>query len=146
MKKLLYLILVVCFAFVSCDNQENAKEENLQSKITAESTKDEDFATLDLMRKDIIVYTEAETKACTNAQDWGMILLDPSQCSGNGGYIVYSKSVNLEILKKKIDEYNLAQGKVYEKWKILVDFCNNVSKPNRINCVDNKPQLFTDAY
>lgn len=143
MKKLLFLLLSVSLVLVSCDNDENAKE-NLQNKITTKSTKEEDFTTLENMRKEIIDFTKINTITCTNEQNWAMIKLDASQCSGNAGYILYYKQVDLTILEKKISEYNLAQGKVYEKWKILVDFCADVEKPNSIRCVDNKPQLFTN--
>lgn len=111
------------------------------SNITTESTKNEDFAILESMRKKIIGFTEINTKTCLNEQDWGMIQLDASQCSVNAGFIVYSKTIDVTILQTKITEYNIAHGKVFEKWKILEDFCD-VPKPNSIKCVDGKPTLY----
>ncbi|RKR08382.1 hypothetical protein C8C83_5620 [Flavobacterium sp. 90] len=132
MKKLSFILFAICLTLGSCSSDEK------------ESTQKEDLAMLDNMRNEIIQFTQVNSQACNNAQEWGFIKIDAAGCSGNGGYILYSKKVSAATLQNKIEEYNKTKGEIYTKWGIFVDYCAGTTAPTGVKCVNEKPVLSFD--
>ncbi|TDW52327.1 hypothetical protein EV144_1011016 [Flavobacterium sp. 270] len=129
MKKLSFILIVFCFAFASCNNDDK------------ESTIEEDVAKLEKMYDDIIVYSQANTLPCTNSTEWGIIQAQHDACGPSKGYIPYAKKIDLNILQKKIEAYSKALGDYYTKWEIFNDVCQWSPPPTGVECVDGKPKL-----
>lgn len=137
MKKLSFLLFAICVLFVSCNSEESTKEQE-------EIAREKDYAKLKDMHDDIVKFSLSTTLACSNPEEWGIIRIDISRCAENGGYIAYSKKIDVVILQKKIDEYTKAKGEIYTKWGVLIDMCN-YSIPTSVKCVNNKPELSSNS-
>lgn len=132
MKKLSFILFVFCLIIGSCDNDE--------------TTKEEDSAKLLESYNDVITFSQANSQACNNADEWGFIKMDKSGCPENG-YIVYSKKIDLLTLQTKIDQYNKVKENFHRKWgheNEGEDICGLKTVPTGVKCVDNKPQLSSD--
>lgn len=123
MKKLGLLLFTFCIIFASCSKDE--------------STMEEESARLDKMYEDIILYSQINIKTCTNPDEWALLKLGESLCSG---YIIYNKSINIAVFQKKISKYQEAKGKFDIKWGIFYD-CMTMPVPTGISCVEGKATI-----
>lgn len=126
MKKITFLLLTLCIAFSSCN--------------TDESTQEEEAARLDKMYNEVIAYSQKNSKACTDPNDWSFVKFS-GFCSE---YIIYHKSVDVTVLQRKIDKYVTAKGNFDAKWGILYD-CMVTPAPIGIKCSNDKPILSFDS-
>ncbi|SHL16869.1 hypothetical protein [Flavobacterium chilense] len=123
MKKVSFILFVLSLTIVGCSNDE--------------STREEESARLDKMYKEIVEYSQVNSKPCTNPDEWTFMKLGASTCSG---YIVYGKKIDVTAFQKKIDQYINARGKYDAKWGIVYD-CMMMPPPTGVKCVDEKPTL-----
>lgn len=124
MKKLSFLLFAFCIVFSSCSNDH-------------ESTQEEDSAVLVKMYNDIVEYSQANSKTCTNPEEWAFVKFGNSFCSG---HIIYNKNINVALFQKKVNQYIKAKEKFDEKWGVFYD-CMMMPPPTGIQCVEGKPAL-----
>jgi hypothetical protein len=82
MKKLSFIVFVVCLLISSCSNDENSQEEDSQK--------------LEKMRKEIIIISLSQSQPCTNPEEWDFAPMGSKACGGYVEYIVYSTKINEE--------------------------------------------------
>lgn len=126
MKKLSFIVSVVCLLFSSCSNDENSQEEAAQK--------------LDKMYNEIIAISLANSQPCTNPQEWDFVASGAKACGGYSVYIVYSKKINIEKFLEKIKNFTDAQNDYNKKWGIVSD-CAMAVNPTGIKCSEGKPVL-----
>ena len=126
MKKLPFLLFAICFTIASCSKDE--------------TTQEEEQARLDIMYQEIIDYSQIDSKACTNPDEWSFTKFGASTCSG---YLIYNKKIDLTVFQKKIDKYIEERGKFDVKWGVYYD-CIMMPPPKSIECKNGKPTLIYD--
>jgi hypothetical protein len=126
MKKLSFIVFVVCFLFSSCSNDENSQEE--------------DSKKLETMYHDIVTFSLSNSQPCTNSQEWDFAPIGSKACGGYAGYIVYSKKINSAEFLDKVKKYTDAQISFNNKWGVGSD-CSIAIEPKGVECVDGKPKL-----
>ncbi|KAF2331710.1 hypothetical protein [Flavobacterium ginsenosidimutans] len=125
MKKLSFILFVLSILLPSCSNDE--------------STREEESARLEKMYKEIVEYSQVNSKPCTNPEDWAFMKFGASNCSG---YILYNKQIDVAVFQKKIDQYIAAKGKFDVKWEVFYDCMElPVPTPSDIKCIDGKPAI-----
>ncbi|MDP5201582.1 hypothetical protein [Flavobacterium sp. DG2-3] len=132
MKKLSFILLAAALACFSCSNDDG-------------TTQEEDNAKLESLYNDIITYSKVDTEPCSNPEEWGFVKMYDTPCSPTGGFILYSKKVDLAVLEKKIKEYNAYKAYINKKWGFYADVmppCTDPKVPTGVKCIDNKPQLY----
>lgn len=125
MKKLSFIVFVVCLLF-SCSNDESSQEEDAQR--------------LDKMYTEIITASLANSEPCTSPQEWDFVASGAKPCGGYAAYIVYSKKINVEKFLEKIKKHSDAQNDYNKKWGVVSD-CAMEVKPTGIKCSEGKPVL-----
>lgn len=125
MKKLSFIVFVVCLLF-SCSNDENSQEEDSQK--------------LEKMYNEIIAVSLANSEPCTNRENWSFTALSASNCDKHPPFIVYSKKINKENFLAKVKKYQDAKSAYDGKWG-PVTMCLATAVPTGVDCVDEKPIL-----
>ena len=120
------LLLLVPLFFISCTADENSKEE--------------DAAALTDSYNEIVVLSQVNSTACTNAQEWDFTAIGSKACGGAAGFIAYSLKINVPEFLTKVDNYTKAQKAYNEKWNII-STCEVMMPPSRVDCVEGKTQL-----
>lgn len=127
MKKLTLLLCIFCITFSSCNNDE--------------STQEEESARLEKMYREIVEYSQINSKPCTDAEEWTFMNFGSSSCSG---FIFYNKQINVAVFKSKVNQYNVAKTKFDKKWGVFYD-CGFVPPPHpskfKVKCYDGKPAI-----
>ena len=127
MKKLSFILLAICFTFASCNSDDNDPQ-------TEESQK------LEKMYREIVKASLANSKPCTNPDEWSFTAVNLSACGKDSGFIIYSKKINTEEFIKKVEKYLEAQMAFNKKWNIALT-CEIRSTPSGVDCADGKPVL-----
>lgn len=120
MKSFIY-ILPFLFLFINCSNDENTKED--------------DRLKLDRLAAEI--NNLADNSVCNENFECSYIAFGRKPCGGPWGYIVFSSSINTQLLLKKIEEYNQLEDDYNVKWDAISD-CMFVTPPNSLMCENGK--------
>nr|WP_294788521.1 hypothetical protein [uncultured Flavobacterium sp.] len=123
MKKLSFIVFAVSLIFFSCSNDN--------------STMEEESARLSKMYAELVTDSQINSKTCTNPDEWAILRFNESLCSG---YIIYNKSIDTVVFRKKVNKYIEAHGKFDAKWGILYD-CVTLPSTAEISCVEGKATL-----
>lgn len=130
MKKLVltaFIICMTCMAF-TCENEEET------------TTQEEDQAKLEMMYKEIIDLSLADTQSCTDSKDWDFTGIGSRACGGVQAYIVYSKKINTAQFLSKVKKYTELNTAYNKKWGVS-SICSVEIPPKKIECVDGKPKM-----
>jgi len=101
----------------------------------ANTTFEEDLATLQQMRSDI--QTIAESEPCLYAANWSFTAIGSKACGGPQGYIAYSNNIDVASFLNQVETYTLAEQEFNIKWGII-STCDLALMPNGISCVNSK--------
>lgn len=126
MKKISFIVLIICFITVSCSNDEDSQKEDSQK--------------LEVMHNEIVALSLSNSQTCTNAEEWDFTRISTSPCGGVNAYIIYSKKIDKTKFLAKVNEYLKAQAAYNEKWKII-GTCDLMLPPSGIECTEGKPKL-----
>lgn len=130
MKKLgliAFIVCMTCMAF-TCENDE------------PETTQEEDQAKLEIMYKEIIDLSLANTQSCTDSKDWDFVGIGSRACGGFQAYIVYSKKIDTTQFLSKVAKYTELSATYNKKWGVG-SICSVEILPKKIECVDGKPKM-----
>lgn len=131
MKKLSFIVFIICFITVSCSNDEESQNEDSQK--------------LEKMYEDIVATSLANSEPCTNPQEWSYVGTGAKPCGGYAVYVVYSKKIDIEKFLEKIKKYSDAQKDYNKKWGLVSD-CAMLVQPTGIKCSEGKPALSYDIH
>jgi len=104
------------------------------STISTQS-QEEDLFALDNLKLEI--ETIVDQGNCTEISNCNYIAFGSKACGGPQGYLVYSNSIDVILLKEKVTKYNQQEKDYNKKWNIISD-CSVPSPPTSIACVDGK--------
>jgi hypothetical protein len=102
---------------------------------TTETSKEEDLAELQVLNDEI--QQLIATGICSSNTDCYYIAFGSKACGGPTSYLVYSTSIDVNLLKEKVAAYNEKEDDFNKKWGIISD-CSVVSPPNSVTCVQGK--------
>ncbi|MCF6181238.1 hypothetical protein [Lutibacter sp.] len=120
--KLLFKTIVILTIVFGCSNNSDTSQE-------------EDLAALTLLNNNIEQLISAGT--CSENTNCDFIAFGSKACGGPKSYLIYSTSINVELLKEKVAEYNLKEDLYNKKWGIFSD-CTVVSPPTSVECINGK--------
>lgn len=127
MKKLTFIICILCLLFVSCSNDDSVDRE-------------QDYQNLGKMYREILSLSKINSELCTDPDQWDFTAIGSKACGGSAGYIAYSKKIDKTEFLAKVKAYTDAETAFNIKWSV-VSTCEAVSPPNNVECVDGKPKL-----
>ena len=96
---------------------------------------------LDELYQEII--SLAESKECSNAEDWDFVALGSKPCGGPWEYIAYSKKINVEDFLDKVAHYNELQREDNIRNNRFSN-CMYVGPPSDVVCEAGKAVLVYD--
>jgi hypothetical protein len=79
----------------------------------------------------------AASSVCNDKTECDAIAFGSKPCGGPWSYLVYSNSIDIDLLKSKVEEFNKMQKEYNTKHGIISD-CAVVMPPRDIICEDNK--------
>lgn len=126
MKKLSFIVFVICLIFVSCSSDENSQEEEGQK--------------LEKMHSEIVNLSMSNSQTCTNPDEWDFTRISANACGGVNAFIIYSKKTDKVKFLAKVDQYIKAQAAYNKKWKIIAT-CDLMLPPSGIECAEGKPKF-----
>jgi hypothetical protein len=130
MKKLSFIVFVLCLLFASCSNNNNDDDASME----------EESQKLERMYNEIIKLSLVNSQTCTNSQEWSITAVNLSACGADAGFIAYSKKINTAQFLDKVKKYQDAKIAFDTKWKIA-STCDIRVAPTGVECVDGKPKL-----
>jgi len=101
----------------------------------SETSQEEDLTELNNLKIDIEQLIATGT--CSENTDCDYIAFGSKACGGPTSYLVYSTSINVELLKEKVVAYNEKEAMFNKKWGVFSD-CMMVSPPTSVACVSGK--------
>lgn len=101
----------------------------------SESSQEEEQLELDSMKEEIEQLIS--TGNCTENSDCDFIAFGSKPCGGPWSYLVYSTSIDVELLKTKVATYNEYETAHNIKWGIVSD-CMAVTPPISVDCIDGE--------
>ncbi len=78
---------------------------------------------------------------CNESANCDFIAFGSKPCGGPWSYLVYSTSINVELLKEKVTIYNQNEVDFNIKWGIFSD-CSFASPPKEVACVEGECRAF----
>jgi hypothetical protein len=119
----LFFKAIVIFTFtISCSSNFNTSQE-------------EDLAALQVLNNEI--QQLISSGSCSENTNCEYIAFGSKACGGPNSYLVYSTSINVELLKEKVAEYNKKEDLYNNKWGVFSD-CSVVSPPTSVICQNGK--------
>lgn len=100
-----------------------------------ESTKEEDLADLTTLQEEIELMVDSSV--CSENSNCDYIAFGSKACGGPKTYLVYSTSINVELLQQKVAAYNTLENAFNQKWGVVSD-CYYVTPPPEVRCIDGK--------
>lgn len=82
----------------------------------------------------------ANSKVCTNSEDWKVIAYGAKPCGGARGYLAYHKEINEGEFLQKIETYTNEEKKYNLRWGIM-STCDVIPQPTSVECQNKKPVL-----
>jgi hypothetical protein len=74
---------------------------------------------------------------CTEKTDCDYIAFGSKPCGGAWSYLVYSSSIDIELLKEKVATYNENEATFNIKWGTISD-CMAVLPPTSVECINGE--------
>jgi len=99
------------------------------------TTQQEDLTVLNNLKNDIEQLIATGT--CSENTTCDYIAFGSKACGGPKSFLVYSTSIDVDLLKEKVATYNDLENNYNIKWSIVSD-CSVPSPPTNIECVDGK--------
>lgn len=127
MKKLTFIICMLCLTFVSCSNDDSADRER-------------DYQNLGKMYREILSLSKINSELCRDSNEWDFTAIGSKACGGSAGYIAYSKKIDKAEFLAKVKAYTDAEAAFNTKWSVISP-CDIVVPPSSVDCVDGKPKL-----
>lgn len=100
-----------------------------------ESSKEEDLAKLTALQEEIELLVDSGI--CSGNSNCEYIAFGSKACGGPKTYLVFSTSINVELLQQKVETYNALENSFNQKWGINSD-CSFVLPPTRVECINGK--------
>jgi len=100
-----------------------------------ELTKEEDLAELTALQEEIELLVDSGV--CSENSDCNYIAFGSKACGGPKTYLVFSTSINVELLQQKVATYNELENDFNKKWGIISD-CSVVLPPTSVACINGK--------
>jgi hypothetical protein len=72
---------------------------------------------------------------CSNEKECDFIAFGSKPCGGPWRYLVYPATIDVDLLKIKVADYNKKETAYNKKWGIASD-CMMVAPPFKMECVD----------
>jgi len=120
-KYILKTIALLAIVF-SCSNNSESSEEAERIELDNLKTEIEQLIT---------------TGVCTENTDCDFIAFGSKACGGPMSYLVYSTSINVELLKEKVSIYNTNEAAFNIKWNVISD-CMFLLPPTSVDCVNGE--------
>ncbi len=117
MKSIFYLLILVIFFGCSSDEGVELREARLIDKLAAEIT-------------EIVT-----SSSCSEDSSCDYIAFGSKPCGGPWGYLVYSTSVDVQLLKYKVGLYNQLERELNRRSGAVSD-CAIVNPPSSLICED----------
>ncbi|WP_456420443.1 hypothetical protein [Lutibacter sp.] len=99
----------------------------------SETSQEEERLELDNLKEEIEQLIS--TESCTENSNCDFIAFGSKPCGGPWSYLVYSTSIDVELLKAKVATYNNYETAHNIKWGIVSD-CMAVTPPISVECID----------
>lgn len=100
-----------------------------------ESSQEEDLAELAALQGEIELLIDSGV--CSENSDCKYIAFGSKACGGPKTFLVYSTSIDVDLLQQKVETYNALENSFNQKWGITSD-CSVVSPPTSVGCVNGK--------
>ncbi|MDP3360059.1 MAG: hypothetical protein Q8S41_12015 [Lutibacter sp.] len=100
-----------------------------------EFTKEEDLAELTAFREEIELLVDSGV--CSENSGCDYIAFGSKACGGPKTYLVFSTSINVELLQRKVETYNALENSFNKKWGIISD-CSVPTPPENVTCIAGK--------
>ena len=97
----------------------------------SEPTQDDEFLELNNLKSEIEQLVT--TGNCTETSDCDYIAFGSKPCGGPWSYLIYSTSIDVELLLQKVEFYNNKEQAYNLKWDVISD-CAFVLPPTTVNC------------
>ena len=101
----------------------------------SESNQETEQLELNALKNEIVQLTSEGI--CTENSDCAFIAFGSKPCGGPWSYLVYSTSIDVELLEEKIATYNQNETDFNIKWGIFSD-CSFASPPEEVRCVNGE--------
>jgi hypothetical protein len=102
---------------------------------TTELGKEDDLAELNSLKEEIELLVD--TSICSENSDCDSIAFGSKACGGPKTYLVFSTSINVELLQQKVATYNALETAFNQKWGIISD-CMVILPPTSVECINGK--------
>ena len=100
-----------------------------------ESSKEEDLAELTVLQEEIELLVDSGV--CSGNSDCDYIAFGSKACGGPKTYLVFSTSINVELLQQKVATYNALENDYNQKWGVASD-CSIPIPPVNVTCIAGK--------
>jgi len=114
---------LVFFLVIGCTSEDSTKEKDVDSKIITN------------LEEEIIAL--ADSSVCNDETECASIAFGSKPCGGPWSYLVYSTSIDVQLLKDKVKQFNQMQQEFNIKYGIISD-CSIALPPTGFLCEDNK--------
>ena len=102
---------------------------------TTELGKEDDLAELNNLKEEIELLVDSDI--CSENSDCDSVAFGSKACGGPKTYLVFSTSINVEMLQQKVATYNALEDAFNKKWGIISD-CSVIMPPTSIQCINGK--------
>lgn len=102
---------------------------------TTELGKEDDLAELYNLKEEIELLVDSGV--CSENSGCNYIAFGSKACGGPKTYLVFSTSINVELLQQKVATYNALENSFNKKWGIISD-CSVVLPPTSVKCINGK--------
>ena len=100
---------------------------------TPEITQESEKAELSILQEEIEQLIATGT--CSQNTDCNFIAFGSKPCGGAWSYLVFSATINVELLKEKVTTYNKNETAYNMKWSVVSD-CMVSTPPTNVECVN----------
>ncbi|GAA4295386.1 hypothetical protein [Aestuariibaculum suncheonense] len=121
MKPYLLFLLPLILLSTKCDDDPVLSQDDDLNALTALKAK---------------IETLASASECNETTTCKYIAFGSKPCGGPWGYLIYSTSIDVEILEEQVKTYNQMEADYNKKWGIFSD-CMLVSPPKEVRCENN---------
>ncbi|RED48851.1 hypothetical protein [Seonamhaeicola aphaedonensis] len=83
------------------------------------------------------IETLASSSICNESTECKYIAFGSKPCGGPWSYLIYSTSINTNVLENKVEQYNQLETVYNAKWGVVSD-CALAQEPSDVICEDNK--------
>ena len=101
----------------------------------SERSQEQEFQELNDLKREIELLIAEGT--CTENTNCDFIAFGSKPCGGPWNYLIFSTSINVDLLKEKVATYNQKESIYNNTWGIISD-CMAVSPPTSIECINGK--------